>query len=425
MSEGAPAIVRQRRNWGRRVLTGLTVLAAAAALCVTAIAIRSPTELPYPPCVTERDLKFARESFALKYKQPADRNDLSSWLAEWYLSKNRLSDAVDCFAVVPTSHQLYGHMARYQQARTLLTLHRVAEAEQQFRELIAAEESSPSIERQYLIDARQRLRHILEVELRFEERHQMLQHVIDRNEDDAFEAVAGCFPSMLRWNGPDAIQWNADFLKADPGNVWVRISYGRYLTSQGKAQEALSQLQGVVRDAPDNLWARAALIICLTELGDIDAADLAIEALPPLAETDPWPLLIQRSRYDFRHNNPTSAARALTILKNQDRTSTEAWQGLAQSARLLNDDSMKHAIEMVSALGRIQNYLGKTTQDATNPNSFLDVADLCAEFQLIREGAIMTRVAMRMAPQDPRVQSSVQSYRKRLADDGLPPLLGN
>lgn len=407
-----------------RVLTIVGVLAGVAV--AGWLWFGPPTQPKLPSAITPKDYQRAVEAFTLKYGRAPDRLDTLSWLAEWYLLRHKPIEAIACFHEIPTSHPQYGPMARYQQGRTLLSLHRASEAEQQLRKLIAAEEASPTIESRYLIDARQRLRHILEVELRFEERHRLLRDVIDRGEDDAFEAVAGCFPSMLRWNGPDGIAWHSQFLKADPASPWVRIAHGRYLTGQGKSQEAIPILQDAVREFPENRWATAALIACLNEAGDVDAAERMIEALPPPSDDDPWMLQLQRGRFALQKGDPKEASRAFQQVLTQDHTSTEAWQGMYQAAQLTKDEPVKiEAQKMITAFGRIQNHLGKTTQDAANPESYLDVADLCDEFNLTREGAVMARAARRIAPDNDRVQTTVNLFKKRLAAEHQPPLLGN
>ena len=414
----------EARPVGRIRLIALLPIIVAAVVAAVTFCMR-PADIRFPSVVTPRDSQRAREAFELKYGRPPDRLDILSWLAGWYLTQKRPNDAVTCFAEIPTNHPVYGHMARLQQGRTLFRLHKVTEAERQLKELIVAEEASPQIEPEFLINARQQLRHILEVELRFEERHQLLKGVIDRGEDIAFEAVAGCFPTMLRWNGPDAIQWHAQFMAADPDNVWVRISHGRYLTGQGRADEACPILEAVVAEQPTNLRAISALVAALREAGDVDRADQLILALPPRSRDDPWTLLVQRGYVAVQNGNLEEARNAFEQLQQSDATSTEGWQGIALVARLQNDiPRQTQANQMVTSLGRIQNYLGKTTQDAGNPSSFLDVADLCAEFQLNREGAVMARFAQRLAPDDGRVQATVKAFRERLMASQLPALLG-
>lgn len=351
--------------------------------------------------------------------------DVAYWVAERDIAGQRLAEAITCLDQIPTDHPRYGRMARFEQGSALLQLHRAIESEQQLRELIIAEEAAPQLESRYLINARQNLRHILEVELRFEERQVLLRGVIDRGEEDPFEAVVGCFPSLLRWNGPSAMKWLDQFREADPASPLLDIAFGRYRTAQGKPQEARPILEAVVKQDPNNLRAVAALVVCLRESDDLAEADRLMRALPPLSADDPWWLLIQRGWFLLQNGQPQLAAAAYEQLLKQDRTSSEAWQGLAEASRLLKDTPRRtQALRMVAVLGRIQNYLGKPINDASNPDAYLDVADLCAEIPLVREGAVMTRTAMRLAPRNERVVASVKRYRELLEAEHLPPLLG-
>jgi tetratricopeptide (TPR) repeat protein len=407
-----------RRWWLLALVFGLL------GFSLTAVFLRNSHNTSLPPGVNSQEFQLAKESFELKNGRRADQIDTLYWLAEMNLTKHQPTEAIRYFDLIPTSHARYGRLARYQQSRTLLFLHRAVESEEQLRELFKAEEDSPQLENRYLIDARQNLRHILEVELRFEERHQLLRGVIDRAEEDSFEAVAGCFPSLLRWNGTETIHWLEQFREAGPARPELDIALGRYRTGQGRPQEARSLLESVVREQPENLRAVAALVICLHEANDIEGARQLMEALPPQGESDPWWLLIQRGSFHLQNGQAKPAAAAFEQLLRQDRTSTEAWQGLAEASRILNDQPRrKQAIERVTILGRIQNHLGKATLDPSDPYSFLDVADLCTEIDLFREGAIMTRCARRVAPDKERVRSTVKFYQERLAAEKLPALL--
>ena len=373
-----------------------------------------PAILRLPAVVTPRDQQHAREAFELKYGRPADRHDMLSFLAEMYLAGGRPADAVECFAEIPTSHPRYGPMARFQQGRTLLTLHRAVEAEKEFRELIAREEAAPSIEPKYLVDARQRLRHILEVELRFEERRELLKGVIARGEADHFETIVYCFPSHLRWNGDDARQWLEEFHAANPSDRLLNIALGRYRTGQGKLAEARTLLEEIVRQSPGDLRATAALVACLRESDDADVADRLIEALPLQAATDPWLLLLQRGAHALERGLTDVAARAYDQLLAHDHTNTEAWQKTAMISRILGDEpKRKRAVVVAAGLSRIQNHIGKGLKSPEDPNSFLDIAYLCAEIEFDTEGWILAKYAERLAPDNPRVVAMIKLLRSR------------
>ena len=377
-----------------------------------------------PSVVSPQEFESAREKFRRTHRRAGDQFDALYLLGQSRLEQRRPGDAIECFALIPTSHPKYGRMSRFLQGRTLLGMHRVVEAEPNLREVISLEEVTPTIGREYLMQARQRLRHILDVELRFEERHQLLRGVVDRNEDQAFESAAACFPSLGRWNGPDAILWAEHFHANYPRDVQLRIALGRYRTAQGRLEDGRAILEEVVRENPENLSALAALIACLSEADDSEAMQRVIESLPPIGKDDPWLLLLQRGNRAIQEEKPQEAKAAFEQLLRQDRSNAAAWQGLGQAARLLEDAPLrKKALEMATALGRIQNNLGKTNQAANDPNSYLDIADLCAEFGLNREGAVMVRCARRLAPLNQRVTESVERFRARLLEDNEPPLL--
>lgn len=411
-------------NGWRTVATarfGLAVAVVSASMVIGVFGLarlRSPSSAiePLPEGVSAREYQLAKKSFELKYRRKADRLDVLSWLAEWYARRERLPLAVDCFAAIPTSHPQYGRMARYQQGRTLLELNRAVESEQQFRELIPLEEASPTIEPRYQVDARQRLRHLLEVSLRFEERRLLLRGVVERGEADHFELLVFCFPSHLRWNGPTAVQWLERFHGSDPTDPVLNIALGRYRAGQGKLDEARQILEPVVQARPDDRFALAALLACLRDADDPDEWTRRMVALPAQSPDDPWLLLIQRGLFAKLNGQPELAVIAFDQLLSLDRTCTEAWTGLAEACLLLNESTRRQqALKMIAGLGRIQNNLSKVNLHPTKPDGYLYVADMCAEIELDREGLLLTQHAEKLSPDDARVRSTREMFQARLA----------
>ena len=378
-----------------------------------------------PSVVSPGEYELARKVFELKHGRPAGHFDVLSGLAEWLLVKNRPADAVEVFAAIPTSHPVYGRIARYQQGTTLFRLLRVVEAEQQLREVISLEESSPTIKPEYLIHARQRLVSLLNIELRHEERYKIFRGVVDRGENDDLQSIVSCFPTLTRQSTEPIVELVERFHALAPDNLEINIALGRHRTGQGRLKEARQILEPLVREHPASLSAVAALIACLREVGDLDELARINRILPPRSPDDPWLLLLQRGIDAIQNGNPTEAAAAYEQLLQQDRTCAEAWQGLGQAARLLDDlPRSKKAFGMATALGEIRNHLDKASLNLSDPDSFLDIADRCAEISLNREGAVMTRCAFKLAPENERVQAAVKLFRERLVEDHEPPLLG-
>ncbi len=369
--------------------------------------VRRPAE------ISPEEYARGKEAFEARYARSADDADVLSWLGESFLVRDQLQKAIVCFNAIPTSHPMYGRMSRYLQGQSLLTLHRAPEAERQLVEFIALEVETPRLDRKVLIDARQRLRHILEVELRSEDLHRLLQQVVGPGENDAHEAIVFCFPSLLRWNGPDAVKWLEQFHSTAPADLHLNIALGRYRTGQGRLREAIQILSDTVRMHPESKAAKAALIEAMRQNDDTSLHEF-IEQLPAQADDDPWLLLQVRGTIAIQQNQPEVAVTAFRQLIEQNQTSAEAWHGLGQAYRLLRDDTRrKEAQTMASALGRIQNYLGKAMQEPTDLDTFLKISEICLVADLFSEGLLMTRCAQRIAPEDQRVVAAIQQFQTR------------
>lgn len=391
------------------------LVSAVGLVAITLVAFvlirREPPPLSLPAVVTAKEREFALQSFALKHGRDAELPELLFWLAGWYVDQKRPANAIACYAEIPTSHPELGRRARFQQGQLLLALRRAIEAENQFRELLTLEESDPTLESRFRVSARQQLRHILEVELRFEERHTLLQKVIERGDADGFETVAALFPSHLRWNSPVGLELLEEFYTNNPSHPVLRIALGRFYTVQGKLQEARQLLEGVVRECPEDLRAAAALIACLRDANEPAELEKRFAALPPPSSNEPWLLQLQRGEFALQKNKARDAAAIFENMIRQDRTCTHAWQGLLQATRALGDSPRRARILKTAAgLGRIQYQISRCLQKPTDPTPYLDVADACAEIELNRESQLLTELARTLDPGNPRVLASMKRF---------------
>jgi predicted Zn-dependent protease len=389
---------------------GLSLIAGAIWLVIYARS--SQADVTLPALVTPREHQMALRSLKARDRRTPKRTAVLFWLAERYLESQRPADAIKCFAEIPTDDKEYGRRARFQQGQALLGLHLAVDAEQQFLTVLEIEEADPQLESRFLVSARQQLRHILEVELRFEERHALLQTAVQREQATAYEVIASLFPSQLRWNDSTILELLEEFYAADPSQPVLRTAVGRLYTVQGRLAEARLLLEGVVREHPDDLRAVAALIACLREADETDEMDRRLAALPALSNTDPWLLLLERAANAIRKKQPNVAAEIYEKVIQQNHTSPEAWQGLAQATRLMADTNRREkAIQMLSRLGNIQTLISKGLQKPSDPNSFLDIADLCDQTDLNHAGRILTKYAYKLDPQDPRVHLSLKRFK--------------
>ncbi|MEI8383431.1 MAG: FG-GAP-like repeat-containing protein [Planctomycetota bacterium] len=401
-------VAASRFRW---IMAALLVVISAA---VAMNQLRKPiSTVTLPDFVTAKEIELAKESFMLAQGHEPTADELVFWLAGSFAERKRFEDAVACYAKIPTSHKEFGRRSRFQQGQILLSLNRAIEAERNFRELLALEENDPKLESRFRVSARQQLRHILEVELRFEERAKLLQPFLERDETDGFETLAALFPTHLRWNSPIGFEFLEKFYAIDPEHPILRAALGRYYTVQGRLAEARTQLEAAAKELHQDLGVKAALIACLREANDPDL-NRQMDSLPPASPDDPWLLQFQRAEHALQVNQFQQAVAYFEAIIRRDHTCTQAWQGLVQVTRTSGEsDARNHAIKMAAGLGRIQYQISRCLQKPTDPVPFLDVADACLELDLNREGMILSRLAERLDPGNPRAAESKSRFQSR------------
>src|SRR5690349_14822039 len=101
MEGSGPKPIYSHHPWRRWLGIPVVVCVALVVLYTTTAVLRRPR---LPNVVKPGEYRLAMEAFEARYGQRADRIDVLSYLAEFYLSRNRPSDAVACFAEIPLTH---------------------------------------------------------------------------------------------------------------------------------------------------------------------------------------------------------------------------------------------------------------------------------------------------------------------------------
>jgi tetratricopeptide (TPR) repeat protein len=393
----------RRRRW-------LAACAFLVVLAVIAISIwlSRRTRVSLPRGVPLSEYKQARAEFQSAYRRKADEIDTFSWLAERYVKDHELEKAAACFERIPTSHPLWGRSARHQQGNVMLLLDRAAEAERQFREFIDRERRDPRSSPAQLVDAIERLRFVLEVQLRFEERRTLIGPMVRAGKGDVFDVIYYCFPSLLRWNGPEAAARLERFWRADPRNLKLRIALGRYRTGQGRLDEAADILSECRREAPKDPAAVAAELALFRERGAWDRIIEEIDTLPPPSASDPWLLLLIRGQAYNRGKDYRRAIRCFQLVFQTDPANSECCLGLAAAyAGLHQPVDQKRMLAKANVLARIQNRLGWGQSSPKDVQPFIEIAELCEQIELYEEGLLIARLAARTAPKNAVLQKVI------------------
>jgi tetratricopeptide (TPR) repeat protein len=359
--------------------------------------LRNRTKLP-PQGVSLREYQLAAKAFTRRYRTQPDHTDIVSWLAESAVAANDLDRALNCFAVIPSSHLKYGRFARLQQGEILLRLKRAATAEHQFREFLQLERVAPQSPPDHVDHALHQLRHILEVQLRFEERHTILSELISRKSADTFETLAFCFPTLFRWNGSQAQAWLEEFWQADAENFQIRVALARYRTGNGRLDEAHNLLDSCLAERPNDRHAVAALVALRHEEGDWDQMAQLLATVPP-EESDPWLLMRLRGHVLNHDGRFVAAAEQFRTALRIDPACAECYVGLADAlAGQGQAEPQQSALATAQQLARIQNRLGWLDTEPDRLEVLLEVAQIARQIGLIDAARAITALVLRKSP---------------------------
>ena len=363
-----------------------------------------PTTAPAPETsaapVVLSDVEFRRaaQTFERLYGRAPDRIDVISVAAETAVAEGRLEQAVDLFAVIPSDHSAYGHSARFQAGQVLLRLNRAVEAEKQLREFLALEESDPQMKPEHRHDARQRLRYILEIELRFKERHELLAAMIERGEADLIDTQFYLFPNLLRWNGAAAVSECEEFYANDPDDPNVAAAMGRYRVGQGRLDDADSILEPLHQKHPSHLQIAAALLACQYERTDWEQMELVAADLPPATDADPWLLSMMRGRLAMHRKEYEQAVEQFERVLRDDPANAEACAALAAAYGSLGlNDRRAEQLQRMKGLARVRDLLGAVQEHPDDPVPLRNIVAVCEEIGLKDHARLASQLADEIA----------------------------
>lgn len=370
-----------------------------------------------PAGVSADEFEQAAREFESAYHRSPDRNDTLCWLAEKSVRDEKLTQAVACFGEIPTEHEIYGRSARHQQGAVLIRLHRAAEAERQLRTFIELEERSPQSSKEKLDDARHRLRFLLTVQLRNEERQAVLRDIVRSGGADASDLLEFCFPNLLVWMQIPAVQWVEKALRNGPDDVHLQIALGRFRIAQGRMDEARTILRECSRRNTDNLAAAAAELELMRQSGDWDSIVRRLSELPTESPTDPWLLLRIRGRAYNRQQQYDRALACFQWAAQADPANPETALGMAAAYAGKRQPARRKAmLARASTLGRIQNRLGWIRSRPEEITPYLEVARLCEQTDLLSPALLLVRQACRVDPKNEDARRLLERLEKRRSE---------
>ncbi|MCA9062340.1 MAG: hypothetical protein KDA96_04760 [Planctomycetaceae bacterium] len=262
----------------------------------------SPSVSRLPEGVTREQYHHAAGMYYQQFGREPNREETLMMLGEHLVQTDQPATAIACFEQIPTDHASYGASARLQQAQLYLRLDQAAQAEDHFRQFLNLVESpegrqSPLATPLHIGTARRWLVYLMAVELRFEERHQILQRMIRDEQFDVYEAKQYYFPTLLIWHSSLGSGRVDQFLQHDATNPRLLLAKARYLLEGDDVDSAQELLDSLSSEFPEDLSIRAAQIKCHYEQGNSDAMGEILAAMPTYSESEPWLLTRMRAEY--------------------------------------------------------------------------------------------------------------------------------
>lgn len=361
---------QNRRFW----LGGLFLLLIAAS--GTLVAVYRPQGASLPPEVSRIDFEHAERALADRYGRPPSRVAVFSYLGELAASEERWPEAAACFRQIPTGTPTFGASARLQEGQIYVKLSRALDAERSLNEYLSLAARDPATPPEHLIVARNLLTYLLSIELRFEERRQVLLGIHADGQADVFDSKQLYFPNLLLWHSASGESRLEKFLEADPDSLTLQLARGRYLTNGGKIDEALTLLEGLCERNPGNLVARAALLEALFEQNSWSELETTAATLPGYEEGEPWLLTRMRGELAVHQERWQEAVEQFQRVLEVDETNPWSVVGLAAAYGGLNEIERREALLRRSAgLAKIRTSLVKVSEQ--DPQAAFDLAVAC------------------------------------------------
>lgn len=382
---------------------GRSLFCAGILLALTYVLWPRNPEFPDLPAelVTE-----AQTLYRQHYRRTPDHWDTLSMSAELATRRKQWELAARCFEQIPIDQPLYGVSARFQQSQVLIKLDQAARAEQQLLQYLA----QPGID--FADEAQQFLRYLLEIQLRFEERHQLLAAIHAKHRLNPADALFYGFSSLLRWNGEVAVDRCQQFYKQDPDNPLLRIAWAQYLGGTARTDEGLELIGTVLSHAPQNSKALAVKLYLLSEAGQLDELSRQCDALPAPTAADPWLMLRIRGQNALQRNNLELAEHCLNLYVQNDPSLTECYVGLAQIARKRGQSDRADALlEKTRLLALIQNRLGGAQFAPDDASPYVTLADQSLTIGLHLQARLMAESALQIDPHNPRALSILKEVQ--------------
>ena len=365
--ESNSVAAKRPRSAGLRIFCAslLGVMIVVAAADIAFVFLYGKPDLP--ESVSAAEYQSAAEEFTRMFHREPNSDDVLMMLAETAIREDRPERAVNCFAMIPSDHHHYGPSSRFQEAQLLLRMNKADRAENSFRAFLELSRHRTPQNPEHILLARKWLVFLLAVELRFEERKDVLRQMLVDQQFDAFDAKQLFFPSLLIWQSSLGSGRLQEFLRKDPDNRRLLTSQARYLVGEGNLEAADHLLLKLREQYPTDPAVIAATLECCFEKNDWDEFTKHFSRTAAFSENDPWLLTLMRGEFALHNHEWNAAEQWFQHVLTFDPANPICHMGLAKVCQELGRNEDRQEMQRRSlALARIRVSLAAVDNNAAD-----------------------------------------------------------
>jgi tetratricopeptide (TPR) repeat protein len=385
-----------REQPARRTRRGWWLGLAAVGLGAAAFAAWQLTRGPLLPAgISAEEYAEAARRYADLYGHEPSRMDVLSVLGEMAIGAERMTEAVACFREIPSADPMYGPSARLQEGQALATLRHADAAERSLREFLRLTARDPDVPVAHLVGAYKWLTYLLSVQLRFEDRRDVLDEMHARGLADVYDSKQRFFPHLLIWHSTTGREPLGEFLRNDPDDPRLRVALARYRVYEGELAEAQELLESFHRERPHDLDGTAALLECYFEQDDWTRFGRVAGSLPAYQAGEPWLLTRMRAQWALHEQQWEAAIAHFQQVIDNDPSNPWCHMGLAEAwGELGRERERQEALARSRIIAGVRVNLYNVT--GTDAQASIDVARACEEIGFESAAAVFRQHARRI-----------------------------
>ncbi|MBS0203530.1 MAG: tetratricopeptide repeat protein [Planctomycetes bacterium] len=356
---------------------------------------------PLPPGVTAAHYERVSQRLKRLTRQIPERDDILFRLGTDLAAEQKWETAAEVFGRVQPFSQ-NGRNARFLYAQSVLQLDRLKESERFFHEFLGKgpgagqkpwNAAASDADRMQAIHY---LSYLLAVELRFDERRELLRELVREGNADLFDTLALHFQSLMEWNNTHGVERLERACAVSPGDWQLQTALAQYRIAQGKLDEAWQMLRNCHEQSPLDLAITAACLTCLEERDDWIEYRRLIAGLPEMNDSEPVVLLRHRGQLAARGGQYPDAIACYRRALRRDPSDVATRLGLARVWQLSEQSELRgQELAAIQSLVRIQNRLGLAASNSPTPEVLLEIVRLSAEAGLLTAATDVCRIARR------------------------------